>query len=809
MVVDRASEAPALQLTPGTILGDRYRVVSMLGRGGMGAVYRADDLKLGQPVALKFLSGRGDAARLYDEVRIGRQVSHPNVCRLHDIAEVEGQLFITMEFVDGEDLASLLRRVGRLPHEKALAVARDICAGLAAAHEKNVIHRDLKPGNVMIDGRGRARITDFGLAVAEERRKESGVAGTPAYMAPEQLEGEPASQLSDIYAFGLILYEIFTGQRAFTATSTIDLVMRQRARDFSRPSSMVREIDPAIDRIIIHCLEADPELRPRSAEDILRALPGGDPLAAAIAAGETPSPAMVAAAAERGDLSARAAWSWLCVFLVALLLFGIASSRTMVHRVVAVKSPDVLEERARDVLAATHQPLHTVSSASFFYYDLVFFYRLSPEPMRAIGFDQRVVDDDPPMTKSGMASVRLGPTGPLRELVIVPPQLEAPPTTATSFDWTPLLTMAALEHLNPTMPRWAAPVDSDQKHAWVTPDGTRVEAASYHGKPVWFSVIAPTTKPDRMPGKGSSAIQVAQMAAAMIALSIVWFSAFFLAMRNLRRGQGDRRGASRLAWFIFPLCLATLTFRATITVGWQAFPIAGKINAYAALIAVATWFGYIAVEPLVRRSWPRMLIGWTRVLAGRFRDPMVGRDVLVGATTGALAALVWNLCALAPGASPNRIPPSALSAVPQLVYWLLRTALGASFLPLAALTFLLAIRVITRRLWPGLVLFVLFGIGISLQDMDAPLWVIALYCVIGGFLGLAVLFRFGVLAMAVSIFYAMSLQRIPTTFNPNAWYFGRSLFGLGVLVALALFGFIVSLGGKRWLPEIAVEPLQS
>jgi serine/threonine protein kinase len=194
----------AIQFTPGHILGGRYRIVSLIGRGGMGEVYRADDLKIGHTVALKFLSHREHAQRLYEEVRIGREISHPNVCRLYDAAEVDDQLFITMEFIDGEDLASLLRRVGRLSSEKALDVSRDICAGLAAAHDKRVIHRDLKPANVMIDGRGRARVTDFGLAVAGERAADN--AGTLAYMAPEQLRGAPASIASDIYALGLVLY---------------------------------------------------------------------------------------------------------------------------------------------------------------------------------------------------------------------------------------------------------------------------------------------------------------------------------------------------------------------------------------------------------------------------------------------------------------------------------------------------------------------------------------------------------------------------------------------------------------------------
>ena len=146
---------------PGTVLGARYRIVGRLGRGGMGEVYRADDLKLGQPVALKFLPSDvdKDAARLtqlHAEVRLARQVSHPNVCRVYDIDETEGSTFLSMEYVDGEDLSSLLRRVGRFSEKRALEIARQICAGLAAAHERGVIHRDLKPANVMIDAAARS-----------------------------------------------------------------------------------------------------------------------------------------------------------------------------------------------------------------------------------------------------------------------------------------------------------------------------------------------------------------------------------------------------------------------------------------------------------------------------------------------------------------------------------------------------------------------------------------------------------------------------------------------------------------------------
>ena len=187
---------------PGTLLAQRYRIVSLLGRGGMGEVYRANDLLLAQAVALKFLpaqwtSDEPTLARFRNEVRIARQISHPNVCRVYDIGEAEGATYLSMEYVDGEDLASLLRRIGRLPRDKALEIARQLCAGLAAAHDKGVVHRDLKPANIMLDGQGQLRITDFGLAGVASEVKDIR-SGTPAYMAPEQRSGKEVTARSDI-----------------------------------------------------------------------------------------------------------------------------------------------------------------------------------------------------------------------------------------------------------------------------------------------------------------------------------------------------------------------------------------------------------------------------------------------------------------------------------------------------------------------------------------------------------------------------------------------------------------------------------
>src|SRR5262245_31183459 len=247
---------------PGQIIATRYRIIGLLGRGGMGEVYRADDLELGQPVALKFLprtlTQDPDALeRFRGEVRNARQVSHPNVCRVYDIADYQGQPFITMEFVDGEDLATLLRRIGRLPPDKANEVASQMCAGLAAAHDRGVLHRDLKPSNVMIDGDGHVRITDFGLAVRADQGA-SDLAGTPAYMAPEQFDGRPVTVRSDLYALGLILFEIYTGRRPFDAHSVAEWKSRHSTTEPSLPSAVEPQVDQAVERAILRCLEKDP-----------------------------------------------------------------------------------------------------------------------------------------------------------------------------------------------------------------------------------------------------------------------------------------------------------------------------------------------------------------------------------------------------------------------------------------------------------------------------------------------------------------------------------------------------------------------
>ncbi len=246
---------------PGDVFAGRYRMVTRLGRGGMGDVWRADDLVLETPVALKLISSTGPAAhaQLVNEVRLARQITHPAVCRVFDVGEDDGLVFFTMELVHGEDLATLLRRAGRLPAERVLDIARQLCAGLAAAHEVGVLHRDLKPANVMIDNRGRVLITDFGIAIPRDDATPQGFVGTPGYMAPEQLTPDATlTECTDIYALGIILYELVVGQHPFGNRPG-------RAGEPPHPSAKVPDVDPRLERVILQALKPDPRDRPQSA----------------------------------------------------------------------------------------------------------------------------------------------------------------------------------------------------------------------------------------------------------------------------------------------------------------------------------------------------------------------------------------------------------------------------------------------------------------------------------------------------------------------------------------------------------------
>jgi tetratricopeptide (TPR) repeat protein len=277
------AEGPGTHLHPGQRFGSRYTIIRALGSGGMGAVYQAWDESLGIPVALKTirfdpgihpLDLRELEERFKRELRLARQVTHPNVVRIHDLGELGPIKYLTMAYVQGADLATLLRTHGRFPIDKAIAIARQVAAGLAAAHEAGVVHRDLKPANVLVDAEDRALLTDFGIARAVDAATihtlPGAVIGTLGYMAPEQARGEPVDERSDIYSFGLILYEMLAGGRPRQSASNALAELVQRVQHGPPPlRDLVPDVPADVERIVTRCLQSDPPQRYQKVADLL------------------------------------------------------------------------------------------------------------------------------------------------------------------------------------------------------------------------------------------------------------------------------------------------------------------------------------------------------------------------------------------------------------------------------------------------------------------------------------------------------------------------------------------------------------
>ena len=846
-VVGRLASSDSIdlgQFAPGAVLDGRYRIIGLIGRGGMGEVYRADDLKLGQPVALKFLPR--DLAedpvrreRFFAEVRIARQVSHPNVCRVYDIGEFDGLHFLSMEYVDGEDLASLLKRIGRLSTDKAVEVARQMCAGLAAAHDKGVLHRDLKPANVMLDGRGRVRITDFGLATAiEEAAAESGLYGTPSYMAPEQLAGKPASARSDIYSLGLVLYEMCTGRKPFEASSIAELRRMANEDAPPSPSSMSRDIDPVVERVILRCLEKDPRARPASAIQVAAALPGGDPLAAALAAGETPSPEMVAAAGEFEGLKPVLAWACLGAFVLGAILAVFLSSRTrVIFRVPHEKPPAVLVERSREILEKNGWPRAAYDDAYGFSLSseevryirahersggrwgnldrtFCFWYRQSPRVLGAEAFfgpyiqPGTVTFGDPPNQVSGMGRMLLDTSGRLLYLEVVPPQVEPAADAARPPAWEILFSQAGLDpgSWKSVEPKWTPPVYSDVRAAWEGAVAEwpglkfRIEAASYRGKPVYFELVGPWTQPDREQPQQARAGETLNQVILLSLLVALLFGGVHLARRNLRMGRGDRRGATRVATAVLLLLSGTWLFGANHVLTFYEVGLALMFLSWALFLTLFVWVLYIALEPYVRGRWPSTIISWSRLLAGGMRDPLVGRDLLVGLAAGAWLVNVSEVVTLVPSwiggshPAPTAINVMTLLGPTSIFASLLNETWLCIFFGFALLFLLLWLRILLRRQWAAATAFV-FILSLTAVGSEEPLLAFVLSLLLWG-LVVFVIMRFGLLAGIASLLSLIWLSNFPITFQTSAWFSGAGFFMLSALLALALFGFYTSLGGR-------------
>jgi serine/threonine-protein kinase len=704
----------------------------------------------------------------------------------------------------------------------------------------------------MIDGRGRAKITDFGLAsLAQVVEGDEVRADTPQYMSPEQHAGKEVSVRSDIYALGLVLYELFTGKRAFEAATTAEIMRLQEQSTPTSPSTHVEGLDPAVERIILGCLEKEPARRPDSALSVAAALPGGDPLAAALAAGEIPSPDMVANAGGEGALKPSIAVACL-VFFVLFLALLILRDNYFPHRVNLYnyvpldKPPEVLIHDAQGIIerlcvsenvadiaygyAANSayltyiqendsspdrwERLHSAQPSAMF-----FWYRQSPRllfPER--GLNTTVDARDPPFEVSGMVSVELDLAGRLRFLRVVPPQVDEGAKERPEPAW-PLLFEAAgleLDAFASVEPTWVPKDFCDARAAWegfypTEPEmPIRIEAGAFRGRLSSFEIIEPWRKPERMeqhleslPGKAVGVIFTTIFIAIMA-------GAILLARRNLRLGRGDRRGASRLALFAIALGLVEWVLIASHAPNFFA-EFAQLMDGLIPAVAVGclVWLIYVALEPFLRRRWPEALVSWNRVLTGRLRDPRVGRDILAGAVGIGLLGLLNILRDLPqnfldypfeePGVGVN---PDFLLGTTNVLN-LMNTALGLGvLLPILLLFVLLLLRIVFRKQW------IAFGALVALCELfvlvafytagiSEPISIIVV--LVHQLLLFVIVFflfrRFGLLSLCAFFFLSMSVGAAKPPLDLTAWY-GRGSATI-MLITLVFVGwaFYISIGG--------------
>ncbi|HYK60184.1 MAG TPA: serine/threonine-protein kinase [Bryobacteraceae bacterium] len=846
-----AAAAERQRFTPGTLLGSRYRIVSRLGKGGMGEVFRADDLVLNQQVALKFLpeSAKGNVnllTRFYDEVRIARQIAHKNVCRVYDIGEIEGQPYLSMEYIDGEDLGGLLRRIGRLPGDKASEFARKLCAGLAAAHAQGVLHRDLKPANIMVDSRGEIRITDFGLAAIAQQLQGAEIRnGTPAYMAPEQLSGREVSIQSDIYALGLVLYEMFTGKPAFQADTLAEIVRQREEGHVTNPSTLTPDIDNTAERAILRCLDPDPKNRPASALALAASMPGGDPLAEALAAGETPTPGMVAAAGSTEGLNPKIAIGVLAAALVLLIVFCISRPTVLwANRLPLENSPEVLAAKARDLarsLGFAERATDTVYGVDFdaaylgevFNHrapgrtdwnrtfslapgPIFFWYRQSPSPMVARSFNSggQVGLNDPPENFDGMVTIGLELDGRLRFLRAVPPQMEegAKPEGAGQ-DWLPQLFAAArldANQLQPAEPQWTPLTATDARYAWtgVYPGRPeiplRVETAFFHGRPVFFETILPWTKPPRKPAPpGLTTRQVGALAEEWMQV-LVGLAACAIARYNWKAGRGDMRGAIRVGLAVSILGFLGWLFKAHHLSTDAERELLGEAIASALFSGFLYWIVYLALEPWVRRFWPQSMISWSRLLDGRFRDPMIGRDLLFAVPFGlAWALLLWVVgFVIVHTGGPligGGFNPSGFLGGRAIAGELLSQVADEIVSALRLFLVLLLARKLLRKPWLAAAATIAIFAVIENASGGDSYAIFPLYAAIFTVLTV-VLLRFGFLAALLTSFIGDAALHLYSTTDFSAWWGESSLVAVVLLIGLALWGFKVALEGRKIAP---------
>ncbi|MBD3872293.1 MAG: protein kinase, partial [Acidobacteria bacterium] len=647
---------------------------------------------------------------------------------------------------------------------------------------------------------------------------------------------------SDLFALGLVLYELFTGEQPYKGKTPAEILQHQEQSSPTTPSSLVESFDPAVERVILKCLEKDPVQRPPSALAVSAALPGGDPLAAALAAGETPSPELVAQAGGAESVSPKTA---IGLFLAALVFTAIwvvlAPQAQLVGYLDLQKSPEVLVSRAQQILLDFGYDEAPGDSLFDFYPNeaylghiekndvssdrwdrlgdsqpaaLRFRYRQSPqaivkESAGSIGNWMQ----DPPMTIAGEAMLELDPKGRLLSFLALPPErVESASAAAPEPDWQPILSAAGLDpaQLVAEESIWVPPVYADTRAAWVGtyPDAPdieiRIEAAAFQGRPVAMRLLEPWNR--------TRAEETADLAARTrtsevfqhVTFNLMILAAIFVAWRNLRLGRGDRKTALRFALYLGVVRLLWVVGAHHVATQGESW-ILYSHYAYSVWRIFLVWTFYMAVEPYARRLWPHMLVTWVRFVGGRWRDPLVGRGILVGVAAGAfLTNLGWLLNWLFPRLTgmPGSLPDVELSTLEALRRGThLVTALAIDHTnailhhDLLIVLILVILRLLLRRTWLAVAAAFVLGIGAYWPAYSSPaVYLIFISLSLVVFIG--VLFRYGFLSIVVSSAVGALLTGIPITYQVSSWTFGGTVVALALVLGLAIYGLRIALAGR-------------
>jgi serine/threonine-protein kinase len=609
------------------------------------------------------------------------------------------------------------------------------------------------------------------------------------------------------------------------------------------PSTHVSDLDPAIERVILRCLERDPLDRPASALAVAAALPGGDPLAAALAAGETPSPEMVAAAGEKHGLHPGVAAAWLAVVIVGLVVNAIVTAQaSTLNRTPMELPPDALAVRARDILRGLGYTEPPASSAfsfkakwSYVHYlnkqsddpnrmDVLreadppvvsFWYRQSPKPLVVDNFFARSFKEDlisrttvswviPAWDEPGMTGVVLNLRGKLRWFRAIPPREEEAARPASEPPWSQWfpeeLVGFRLDDLEPAPASHTPPDAYHHRRAWKAKFAgidapVRIEAAAYAGKPVYFAVRGDWEEYKPL----ESNVEPLKWLFAILSI-LVKVTAAVLVVRNWRLQRADRRGGFRFACYVFAVYMIIWLLEASHIFGRAEVLIFEVGLAQALWQATIAWLYYMALEPYIRRLWPQTLTTTGRVLEGRLRDPVVGRDLLVGIAVSMIANFVilfqvqlptWLGWSLVP---PVNVDPHVLRGPRSVLSFFFEAQIAAVQITLFLALLLFLLRLLLRRQWLANAAFVALYTGIFVAASPFPglTWAFApavLAVVVW------VVTRFGLLAMIAFVFSSWLISNIPLTFEP-VWYRDYGFFAMAMVLALAGYGFWTSLGGS-------------